>query len=64
MHDLTTWATTDEILAAAHIFKVPLYIWTKDGVSGWWWLKYGGGSGPPAMYLKHSGTHFNVVQSV
>lgn len=69
-----TWATLDEIFAAARVLNAPVFVWATFGTSGNVWHRHKAGpadkAGPedkagPAVYLDNSsGNHFDVVTSI
>ncbi len=47
----STWATTDEVLAAACVLNVVLFIWARYGRQSHWWLPQGDGANVNAFCL-------------
>lgn len=64
MRILGTWATTDEIFAAARVLEVVVVVWALHGNRGHQWLPYGDDA-DVEIYLDNShGNHFDVVLKV
>ena len=64
MRVLGTWATTDELYAAARVFEVVIVVWALHGNRGHQWLSFGDDA-DVEVYLDNSrGNHFDVVLKI